>query len=147
MFGKFTRDKRLLEQQRLSEARRADASKTSSDSIKIIKNPRQGGQSNSIAVIQENYGGLISADSESMQNALKQTQPKSEQKFRSQTNEAINRNANILNKELNQTLATDPNSKPGTRGKNTANLSVKQKAVRQFLEQSLAQKKLSISNN
>ncbi len=35
VFGKFTRDKRLLEQQRLSEARR-DQDKQSTGSIKII---------------------------------------------------------------------------------------------------------------
>ena len=52
VFGKFTRDKRLLDQQRLSESRRADADKqASTGSIKIIQNPKQGGQSNSIAVI------------------------------------------------------------------------------------------------
>ncbi len=36
VFGKFTRDKRLLEQQRLSEARRGDQDKQSTGSIKII---------------------------------------------------------------------------------------------------------------
>ena len=62
MFGKFTRDKRLQEQQRLSEARRSDADKKSTGSIKIIANPKQGGQSNSIAVIQDSYGSRLVTD-------------------------------------------------------------------------------------
>ena len=51
VFGKFTRDKRLLEQQRLSDSRRADQDKQSTGSIRIMNNPKHAGQSNSIAVI------------------------------------------------------------------------------------------------
>mmetsp|Transcript_30705 Transcript_30705/g.40838 ORF Transcript_30705/g.40838 Transcript_30705/m.40838 type:complete len:98 (-) Transcript_30705:2131-2424(-) len=50
VFGKFTRDKRLLDQQRLSEARKSDQEKQSTGSIKMIM-PKNAGQSNSITVI------------------------------------------------------------------------------------------------
>ena len=71
VFGKFTRDKRILEQQRLSETRMKDQDKQSTGSIRFIQNGA--GQSNSIAVIQDNYGGssLIANDSEGLQNNLK----------------------------------------------------------------------------
>ncbi len=141
VFGKFTRDKRLLEQQRLSEARRGDQDKQSTGSIKIIQNPIKAGQSNSIAVIQDNYGGLVSNDSQGIGPGanLKTTQPKSEQKFRSQTHEnSINRNKNKLNPQTNA-MSIEATQKSTARDRS---VNVKQKAVRQFLEQTLAQKKM-----
>ena len=69
---------------------------------------------------------------------MKQSQPKSEQKFRSQTHENnINRNRNKLN-------PTNPISQEQTVKSSARNgsVNVKQKAVRAFLEQTLAQKKL-----
>mmetsp|Transcript_5182 Transcript_5182/g.6355 ORF Transcript_5182/g.6355 Transcript_5182/m.6355 type:complete len:146 (+) Transcript_5182:1133-1570(+) len=98
VFGKFTRDKRLLDQQRLSEARKSDQEKQSTGSIKMIM-PKNAGQSNSITVIQDSYGGLVSNESHGSAaiNQRPAPHPKSEQKFRSQTQEAmINRNKNKL---------------------------------------------------
>ena len=138
VFGKFTRDKRLLEQQRLSESRRLDKEQGSTGSIKMIQNPKHAGQSNSIAVIQDSYGGLISHDSQGSVpvNNLKQSQPKSEQKFRSQTQEAmINRNKNKLVPQSTDISIMEQAQKSAGRERS---VNVKQKAVRQFLEQTLA---------
>jgi len=87
-----------------------------------------GGQSNSIAVIQDNYGDLVANNSQGIvQSNLKQTQPKSEQKFRSQTHETnINRNHTRL------TPTTNPGTQETTVNSTAREQSVglKQKAVR-----------------
>jgi hypothetical protein len=120
----------------MSESRRTGQPNSSSDSIKIIQNPKVGGQSNSIAVIQDSYGGgLVANDSiGAVQNNLKATQPKSEQKFRSQTQEnAINRNRNNkFNNPNVQAANIDTTAKSSARERNAAsvNVNVKQKAVR-----------------
>jgi hypothetical protein len=70
---------------------------------------------------------------------MKQSQPKSEQKFRSQTQDLNNnRNRTKLNPNTNP-ISLDMTVKSSARDRSVG---VKQKAVRQFLEQTLAAKKL-----
>ena len=75
VFGKFTRDKRLQEQNRDNVGSAKNLPVSGPIAIESKAN------SNSIAVIKENYEGL------DKNNLMMQSQPKSEQKFRSQTND------------------------------------------------------------
>ena len=76
-------------------------------------------------MIQDSYGGLVSDDSQTEQTNLKTSQPKSEQKFRSQTQESnINRNRGRLNQNQGS-HSNEVSSKLSARAVN-----VKQKAVR-----------------
>lgn len=81
VFGKFTRDKRLLEQLKENGGSAKNLPVNSSGPM-AIENPGKA-NSNSIAVIKENYGALEKNNF----NLMMQSQPKSEQKFRSQTND------------------------------------------------------------
>ena len=106
----------------------------------MIQIPKGAGQSNSITVIQEGSGygvsGLGSAESQGSADGSIHI-PKSEQKFRSQTQGAmINRNKNKLQPSTGSDLAVgnDPiRNTQRSQGGNT----LKSKAVRQLLEQTL----------
>lgn len=78
VFGKFTRDKRLMEQNRENLYEKKSQQVTVSGPMQIEATSKT--NSNSIAVIKENYEGLD-------KNNVLHGQPKSEQKFRSQTND------------------------------------------------------------
>ena len=97
--------------------------------------PKNAGQSNSITVIQDSYGGLVSNESQGSAaiNAKAAVQPKSEQKFRSQTQDAmINRNKNKLQPKTGTSELVSENvsvSKGSARDRTQVN-SMKQKAVR-----------------
>ena len=137
VFGKFTRDKRLQEQVAQNEKRNSTKANSngSTGSIIVKQDQTKGGNSNSIAVIQEHYADLA-AENEDGKNLRMNTQPKSEQKFRSQTNENINRNKRINPSIL---LASNTLSNRGTSNP----LGAKKRKANQFLEQTLANQKFN----
>ena len=63
VFGKFTRDKRLQEQMAQNEKRNSAKTQSngSTGTIIVKSDQTKGGNSNSIAVIQDHYGDLVPA--------------------------------------------------------------------------------------
>ena len=103
----------------------------STGTIIVSQDQQKGGNSNSIAVIQDHYGDLVQ-DEEDQKHLRMNTQPKSEQKFRSQTNENINRNKKF---DPNMVVASNTITNRGTSNPATGN----KRGNNQMLERTIGQ--------